>query len=245
MRTICIFNHKGGVGKTTTAINLAAGLSRHDKKVLLLDLDPQGNIDLALRAGAKNNFYDVMAGKIEVEEAIVNVAKNFDVIGSTESLAKMEYYLANQEGLADTLREVLGKIDGYDYMIVDCPPSLGVLNQNVLAFCDELFVPASTDYLGYDALMKVPGIVDQIKKHFEHEIKISKIVPTLYDKRNRICKETLRAMQEMFPGKVTNPIRVNSKLKEAPKHGKSIFKYSKSSPGAKDYGALVENVLNE
>lgn len=243
MRTICIFNHKGGVGKTTTAINLAAGLSRRDQKILLVDLDPQGNIDLALKAGAKYNFYDVMTGNIDINDAIVNVAKNFDIIGSTESLAKVEVYLAQQDGLAETFREVLGKIGGYDYMIVDCPPSLGVLNQNVLAFCDELFVPVSTDYLGYDALLKIPGIVQEINKHYGHKINVSQIVPTMFDKRNRICKESLKAMQEMFPGKVSQPIRMNSKLKEAPKYGKSIFKYAKSSPGAKDYLALVEKVL--
>ncbi|MEA3430839.1 MAG: ParA family protein [Nanoarchaeota archaeon] len=245
MRTICIFNHKGGVGKTTTAINLAAGLSRKDKKVLLVDLDPQGNIDLALRAGVKNNFYDVMRGNSEINDVIVNIATNFDVIGSTESLAKVEYYLANQEGLADTFKDMLSKISGYDFMIVDCPPSLGILNQNVLSFCDELFVPVSTDYLGYDALMKIPGIVEEISKHYGHTIKVSMIIPTLFDKRNKICKETLKAMQETFPGEVSSPIRMNSKLKEAPKHGKSIFKYAKSSSGAKDYGALVEKVIDE
>ncbi|MBW3021732.1 ParA family protein, partial [Candidatus Woesearchaeota archaeon] len=210
----------------------------------LSDLDPQGSIDLALRAGAKSNVYDVMTGKIDINEAIVNIGKNFDVIGSTESLAKVEYYLAQQQGLAETFREVLNKVDGYDFMIVDCPPSLGVVNQNVLAFCQELFVPVSTDYLGYDALMKIPTIVEEIRKHYGHEIRLSKVIPTLFDRRNRICKETLKAMQEMFPDKVSSPIRMNSKLKEAPKHGKSIFKYSRSSPGAKDYGVLVDNVLN-
>ncbi|MBW3015270.1 ParA family protein [Candidatus Woesearchaeota archaeon] len=243
MRKICIYNHKGGVGKTTTAINLAAGLSRYDKRVLLVDLDPQGNIDVALKAGAKSNFYDVMKGNVAVNEAIINVGKNLDVIGSTESLAKVEYYLATQEGLAETFRNVLGEIEGYDFMIIDCPPSLGVLNQNVLAFCDELFVPVSTDYLGFDALMKMPKVVEEINRHYGHNIRISKIIPTLFDRRNRICKDMLAEMKEKFDGLVSDPIHNNSKLKEAPRKGKSIFKYARTSTGAKDYLKLVESVI--
>ena len=185
-----------------------------------------------------------MTGKISVKEAIVNIAKNFDVIGATESLAKVEYYLATQPGLAESFRTVLGNIHGYDYLIVDCPPSLGVLNQNVLAFCDEIFVPVSADFLGYDALRKVPGIVKEINKHFAHEIKMTKVIPTLFDKRNKICKEMLKMMHRDFPGIVSAPIRLNSKVKEAPKHGKSIFSYAKNSAGAKDYGLLVEDILS-
>jgi len=243
MRTICIFNHKGGVGKTTTAINLAAGLSRHEKRVLLVDLDPQGNLDVSLRANAEFSVYDAMTGKVPIQQCIVPIAKNFDMIASTENLTKIEYYLSHQEEGKEVFRNMLGSIKGYDYMIIDCPPSLGLLNQSVLSFAKEAFVPVATDFLGVDALKKMPEVIAQINKHYNHNLKISKIIPTLYDKRNKICKEMLTLINQDYPQQASHPIRNNTKIKEAPKYGKSIFSHAKNSPGAKDYGKLVEDVL--
>ncbi|MBS3175732.1 ParA family protein [Candidatus Woesearchaeota archaeon] len=244
MRTICIFNHKGGVGKTTTALNLAAGLSRHEKKVLLVDLDPQGNLDVSLKANAMHSVYDALQGQVPIEQCIVNVAKNFDMICSTETLTKMEHHLVNDEqNHGKILRNLLGKINGYDFMLIDCPPSLGMLNQDVLSFCQEAFVPVATDFLGVDALKKMPEIVATINKHFNHTLKITKVIPTMYDRRNKICKEMLALIQQTFPLQASHPIRNNTKIKEAPKYGKSIFSHAKSSPGAQDYGKLVEDVL--
>jgi len=242
MRTICIMNHKGGVGKTTTAINLAAGLSRLDKKVLLIDLDPQGNIDLSLKVNAEHDLYDAMTGKIMLNSCIVNLAKNLDIISSKETLAKAEYYLYRQEESKMLLKQLLSQLHGYDYILIDCPPSLGILNQNALAFCKEVFVPTSTDFLGFDALKKMKEIVSEVNDAYGNNAQITKIIPTMLDKRNKICKQTLKEIQESFGNKTSQPIRMNSKIKEAPKHGKSIFKYAKSSPGAKDYWQLVEEV---
>jgi len=243
MRTICVINQKGGVGKTTTAVNLAAGLSRNDRKVLLVDLDPQGNVFSSLKVNSDYDIYDAMTGKQDIVNCISNAAKNFDVITSKETLIKAEYYLAAQSESRLLLKGLLERIDMYDYILVDCPPSLGLLNQNAMAFCREAFVPASTDPLGYEALKKMRVIVKQINENYGHDIKITKVIPTLFDKRNKICKETLSEMKDEFAGLVSSPIRVNSKLKEAPKYGKSIFSYASSSPGAKDYAKLVEEVM--
>lgn len=244
MRTICIFNHKGGVGKTTTAINLAAGISRQNKKVLLVDLDPQGNIDTSLKVSAEYDLYDAVVGKLSLHQCIVNVATNFDVITSKENLVKMEHYLSNQHDSRMLLKNMLKGINGYDYMIIDCPPSLGILNQNALAFGQEVFVPVATDFLGYDALQKMEEIISQINEHYQHDIQLKKIIPTFYDRRNRICKDMLARIQNEFPAVTSYPIRYNTKLKEAPMHGKSIFNYARRSAGSEDYTRLVEDVLN-
>ena len=243
MRTICIYNHKGGVGKTTTAINLAAGLSRQGRKVLLVDLDPQGNIDVSLKLKAENDIYEAMTGKVPIQKCIVNVATNFDCITSKETLTKAEFFLASQNSSKLILRELLGSIVGYDYIMVDCPPSLGVLNQNVLAFCREAFVTVSTDFLGYDALRKMQDVIGKINLAYGNNIRVTKVIPTLYDRRNRICIDTLKEIKMMYPTITSTPIRYNSKLKEAPKFGQSIFKYAKSSIGAKDYEQLVTEVV--
>lgn len=245
MRKICIINQKGGVGKTTTAINIAAGLSRLNKKVLIIDFDAQGNVATSLNIEGEKDIYHILNENAIVKQCIKNLGQNLDLIASTESLAKTEVLIANMVNKEFVLKEKLKNLSGYDYVLLDCAPGLSILNQNAMLYADEAIIPVSTDHLGYDALIKMKKVIDKINDHFEHDLKISKVIPTLFDKRNKTCKDYLGKIQNDFYEVCTAPIRINSKLKEAPAHGKSIFSYAKSSNGAKDYMAVIKLILND
>jgi chromosome partitioning protein len=245
LRRICVINQKGGVGKTTTAVSIAAGLSRHDKKVLIIDLDPQGNVALCLNVEGEKDLYSVMSEDAELKECIKSLGKNLDIITSCETLAKTEMLLAGMKKKEYVLREKLKGIEGYDYVIIDCPPSIGLLNRNALLYAQEAFIPVSTDHLGFDALNKMQRHIEEINDEFDHSIKITKVIPTLFDRRNKTCRIYLDKINSNFYDVVTNPIRINSKLKEAPASGKSIFSYAPSSNGAKDYMEAVQSILSE
>ncbi len=245
MRKICVINQKGGVAKTTTVINLAAGLSRQDKKVLVLDLDAQGNSGLCFNAQSTKDMFDLLIEGADIRECILHLGKNLDIITSRETLTKAELILVGEQNRERALVKKLKKVKDYDYVILDCPPSLGLLSQNAMLYADEAIIPVSTDVLGYDALKKMIVAIRTLNAVFEHDLRITKIVPTMYDMRNKVCKEILDKITSEYYELVSNPIRVNSKLKEAPKEGKSIFAYDPISRGAKDYMALVRLILQE
>ncbi|MBN1645451.1 ParA family protein [Candidatus Woesearchaeota archaeon] len=245
LRKIAIINQKGGVGKTTTTINLAAGLAKRDFKVLILDLDPQGNISTSLCVKSEKNMYHILVDDVNPKECIVNVQENIDVITSDQSLEKAEMILAGETSRETVLRRVMDGVNNYDFVILDCPPSLGLLNQNALLYAREAFIPASTDFLGINALKKMQIAIEALNDIFNHKIFISAVIPTMYDRRNKTCIEHYNELQRGYSDVLTNPIRVNSKLKEAPSQGKSIFDYANSSRGAKDYEKLVEIIIDE
>jgi len=245
MRKICIINQKGGVAKTTTTVSLAAGLSRKGKKVLILDLDAQGNIGVALRAQGLKDMYDFLVNGSDYRECITHLGDNLDIITSKETLTKAEFILVGEQGREFVLQNKIKEIKGYDYILLDCSPSLGLLNQNALLASDEAIIPTSTDYLGYKALKKMILAIDSLNNVFDHDCKVTKIIPTMHDKRLKICKQILNDITNDYYGIVTNPIHVSSKLKEAPGRGESIFKYAKNSRAAKDYQSVVLSVVQD
>jgi len=243
MRKICIINQKGGVAKTTTTISLATCLAVKGKRVLVIDLDPQGNVGTSLCIKLEKTVYDLLVNEEEVSECIINVSENFDAIISDSSLAKAELILAGQTSRETVLRRKLEPVFNYDYIFIDCPPSLSLLNINALIFSQEAFVPVATDFLALEALKKMTNIIDEINELFDHDLRITNVIPTMFDKRSKASKQTLEQIRIGYEDLVTEPIRVNTKLKEAPSVGKDIFDFAKSSRGAKDYLKLTQSVM--
>ncbi len=245
MRKICVINQKGGVAKTTTAVNLAAGLSMQDKKVLLLDLDPQGHVATYFPIEKfKKDMFQFLTNGADVSECTHTIGHNFDAIISMGEMNAVETILAQKADSIDILSSRLNSTDGYDYIIVDCPPWAGLLVENVMRFSDEAIIPTTLDPLGFDSLHKIINIIQSFNQKNGHNLKITHIVPTMLDKRNKICNTVLTEITNEYYGMVTDPIRINSKLREAPRAKKSIFKYAPSSRGAKDYTRLVQTVIN-
>jgi chromosome partitioning protein len=246
VRKICVINQKGGVGKTTTTVNIAYGLAEAGKSVLVIDFDPQGNVSKCFPiTESKGDMHDILVDSANPNECLHKIKENLFVITSRETLVKAELIMAGESGREHLMIRKLAGLQDFDYILIDCAPSLGLLNQNAMLYCKEAFVPVSTDYLGLEGLKKMIATVNTMNDVFEHDLKITKVIPTLYDARLKTCKESLAKIQNEFYEAATNPIRTNSKLREAPKASKTIFEYAKSSNGAKDYKQLVGHVLHD
>lgn len=245
MRKICVINQKGGIGKTTTALNIAAGISRFEKKVLLIDLDPQSNIELSITLTSEKTAYHFLFEDKPLAECINNLGKNLDMVKGDKDIVYTDQDILNNKQGEIRIKNRFATIKDYDYVIFDCGPSMSAINRCALLYVDEVIVPTSSDYLGYESLKKMMNTLQEFSQRNSHKLIVSKIVPTLYDQRNNICKDTLKKLQNEYYQVVSNPINLNSKLKEAPMHKMSIFKYAPSSPGAKDYLALVQDIISD
>jgi chromosome partitioning protein len=245
MRKICVINQKGGIGKTTSALNIAAGLSRFDRKVLLIDLDPQSNIELSMNLDNSMTIYDFLFEDVLFSECLNPIGKNLDLIKGDKDIIFSEQQVLEKKSGEIELKNRLLTIKGYDYVIFDCGPSMSAINRCALLYSSEVIIPTSADYLGYESLKKMLITLKEFVDRNSHDLSISKIVPTLFDKRNKICNTILRKIQNEYYQYTSNPINLNSKLKEAPMNKQSIFKYAPSSPGAKDYLALVKEILSD
>lgn len=237
MRKICIINQKGGVGKTTTSVSLAAGLSRSERKVLLVDLDPQSNVELSMNLECSWTITDFLFEGVALSECLNKIGTNFDLIRGDSRLMRAEH------SDPDEILDKLALIEGYDYILFDCGPSMSAINRIVMLFCKEAIVPTTTDYLGYESITKMSKYLEEYADYNDHDIKLSKVVPTFFDVRNKICTTMLDKINNDYYQFVSSPVRINSKLKEAPMKKMSIFKYAPKSPGAKDYWALVQSVI--
>lgn len=243
-RCLAVFNHKGGTGKTTTAVSVAAGLAARDKRVLLVDTDAQGNVSVSLGAGAERSLYHVLVMGLRVADATKTVRPNLDLLPSNETLAAAELYLAGRQNRDRVLSDRLSAAAAeYDYVVLDCSPSLSLMNQNALVFADSVLVPVACDYLSLVGVRQVIKTVKNVNALLHHPVQIWGVLPTFYDGRAKIAREAVSTMKQHFGERCLAPIRQAIKVKEAPAQGQTIFEYASGTPAADDYLAVVDRII--
>ncbi len=243
IRRIAVLNQKGGTGKTTTSVNVAAGLAEAGHRVLLIDLDAQGNVAVSLGLNAPRTIYDVIAEGAHPADCIVNVNERLDALISNTSLANAELRLAAARDRYKVLAQRMQSITNYDFIIMDCGPSLSLLNQNALTYADDILIPVSCDYLSLVGVKQILRTLKKVNELLLHPVNILGVVPTFFDMRTRISVEAVSTLKAYFKDRVLPPIRVNTRLKEAPSHKKTIFEFAPDSRGSADYRKLVERIL--
>lgn len=242
-RRIAVMNQKGGTGKTTTTVSLAHGLAQAGHRTLIVDMDSQGNVGVCLGANGELNLYHVLVDGVDPREAVITARENLDLLPSNNLLAKVEVHLAHVEQPARVMKNRFKDVLDYDYIVLDCGPSLSLLNQNALYFADQVLIPVACDYLSLVGVKQILQTLRGVQEELRHPITILGVLPTFYDVRNRISHEVIRNLERYFKDKVLPPIRINTRLKEAPAQHQSIFEFAPKSVAANDYEALVERVI--
>lgn len=243
-RRLAIFNHKGGTGKTTTTVSIAAGLAEKGLKVLLVDTDSQGNVAVSFGVKPEKTLYHVLVMGLRAEDAAVTVRPNLDLIASNETLAAAELYLAGRQNRDRVLRDRLAAATaGYDVVVIDCSPSLSLMNQNALVLADGILVPVACDYLSLVGVRQVIKTVKNVNGLLRHPVQIYGVLPTFYDARARICRDAVDTLKQHFGDKCLLPIRAATRVKEAPAQGKTIFELAPESNASEDYRAVVERLV--
>ena len=250
-KIIAIANQKGGVGKTTTAVNLGAALGVLEKKVLLIDADPQANATSGLGIdinGIQLGTYQLLDHSIKIEDAILPTeSPNLDLVPSHIDLVASEIELVDKTSREQMLKKALnGCINQYDYILIDCPPSLSLLTIMALVASDALVVPLQTEFFALEGLTQLMKTIERIKNNLNPELSIRGILLTMYDRRNKLSGEVEKEARNYFKEKVYQSIVPrNVRLSEAPSHGVPVLVYDKSCPGSKSYFNFTEEFLNQ
>jgi chromosome partitioning protein len=247
-KILAITNQKGGVGKTTTAINMAASLARMKQKVLLVDIDPQGNATAGCgvdRDHQNATSYEVLLHSAPVADAIIGTDFAFDVIASNRNLSGALIELVDEEHREFRMREAMQTVRGeYDYILIDCPPSLDLLTVNALVSSDAVIIPMQCEYFALEGLTELVNTIRKLRTAFNPGLTIEGLLRTMYDHRNTLAREVSSQLEKHFGNKVYHTIVPrNVTLAEAPSYGKPVIEYDKNSKGARAYLALAGEVL--
>ncbi|AGF59551.1 chromosome partitioning protein [Clostridium saccharoperbutylacetonicum] len=250
MKKICVFNQKGGVGKTTTNINLCAYLAMEGYKVLTIDIDPQGNTTSGLGLDKNNldlSIYDVLISDTKMKESIVrsDLVENLCISPSTVELAGAEVELINRSDRENIIKNKLKEIeDEYDFVFIDCPPSLGVLTINALACADSVLIPIQCEFYALEGVSQLVNTIQLVKRSLNKNLEIEGVVMTMFDYRTNLSNEVLKEVQKYFKDKVYNiTIPRNVRLAEAPSFGLPIMLYDEKCKGAEAYIKLTKEFL--
>ncbi|MBE7052850.1 MAG: ParA family protein [Ruminococcaceae bacterium] len=250
-KCIAVANQKGGVGKTTTSVNLSAALGVAGKKVLLIDLDPQGNATSGVgidKMSDVTSIYDVIINDVPIKEAIIKTEfKNLSVIPATTSLAGAEIELVEIENRETRLKEKVSEIkDDYDFILIDCPPSLGLLTLNSFVCTDTILIPLQCEFFALEGLSQLVSTIRQVKKSLNKDIDIEGILLTMFDGRTNLSNQVADEIKKYYPDKVyKSVIPRNIRLSEAPSYGQPINVYDKHSKGAVSYKNLAKEVIKK
>ena len=247
-RIISIANQKGGVGKTTTAVNVSAILAKRGKKVMLIDADPQGNASsgLGLEKETDNSLYDVLINDVDLESTLQDTnIKTLKVCPSNMNLAGAEVELVSQMSREQRLKEKLDVIkDEFDFIIIDCPPSLGLITLNAFTASDSVLIPVQCEYFALEGLGQLLNTINLVKKHLNKSLEVEGAVLTMYDMRTNLSNQVVKEVKRYFEDKVYKTvIPRNIKLSEAPSYGMPITLYDSKSKGARAYEKLAREIL--
>ena len=247
-KTVAIVNQKGGVGKTTTCVNLLAALKEQGKRVLLCDFDPQANATsgMGVDKTQSQGVYDVLINSIDIEKRIVSTRYG-DVLPSCKDLAGAGIEMIGMPDREQLLKKALDRVaDRYDYIFIDCPPSLELLTLNALCAADTVLVPVQAEYYALEGLSDLMNTIRIVKRSLNRRLEIEGILLTMYDSRTNLAMQVAEEVKRYFPGKVyATVIPRNVRLSEAPSHGKPITAYDRSSRGYEAYTALAEEFIRK
>jgi chromosome partitioning protein len=246
--TIAVANQKGGVGKTTTAVNIAGALASSGKDALLIDLDPQGNATTSLglhKRAVDTTVYEVLIGSVPAHAAVHSTGRaQYSVIPATEDLAGAEIELAQVDRREWRLAERLADVGSFDYILIDCPPSLGLLTLNALCAADYVLIPLQCEYLALEGLAQLKGTIERVRQHLNHRLAMLGVVTTMYDGRTNLAQQVLEEVRRYFPNHTfERPVPRSIRVGEAPSYGKLLIEYDPQCRASAAYTTLAREII--